>query len=284
MEATDYKLDLKCMKQDLLRGINECSQRGLLHSVKWLAELNHALSHVKLTPEETPIFKHDLEDELESYLLAKSYFDLKEYDRAAFFVSQCHKPKARFLYFYASYMSIEKRKLDNMTDANCPPDPAKNDELNDLCTEFKNDFYEDKLDAYCMYLYGVILKKLDLNSLAVDAYLKAVKEEPILWCAWYELGKLMPDKNKIFSIQLPDHWIKLFFLAHTYLEQLNNDEAIQIYTNLSSQGLENSTYIMSQLALGHHNRRGKLYIKHLIHLASFINFIKNNVVINTFNS
>ncbi|CAH0556433.1 unnamed protein product [Brassicogethes aeneus] len=258
MEILDYKLDLKVMKQDLLRGIYECSQRGLLHSVKWLSEINHALSHVKLFPEEYPHFVQDLEDEMEAYLMSKSYFDLKEYDRAAFFVKDCSKSKTRFIYFYSRYLSIEKKKLDNMTDTHCPPDPTKNEEMRDLCSELKQDFYDDKLDAFCSYLYGVILKKLDLQSLAIEAYIKAVNTEPMLWCAWFELGKLIPlspEKNNLNSIKLPNHWIKQFFLGHAYLEQLNNDESLQIYSNLMAQQLENSTYLMAQIALGHHNRR-----------------------------
>lgn len=260
MDTTDIKMDFKVVKYDLMRGIYECSQRGLFHTVKWLSEINYAFKHIKLFPEELPRYTEDSEDELEEFLIAKSYFDMKEYDRCAYFVRTCNKPKPRFLYFYARYLSIEKKKLDNMTDTNCPPDPTKNEALKDLCTELKIDYYENKLDGYCLYLYGIILKKLDLPSLAIDIFIKAVKVEPILWCAWYELGKIIPDKNKIYSSQLPDHWIKYFFIAHTYLEQLNNDESLQMYNTLYSMGLENSTYIMSQIALGHHNRRSKYFV------------------------
>lgn len=212
-------------------------------------------TYIKLDPEETPQLIEDTDDELEVFLMSKSYFDLKEYDRCAHFLQNCVKPKPRFLYFYSRYLSIEKKKLANMTNNNCPPDPTKDDALKTLCTELKNDYYEEKLDAYCLYLYGVILRKLDLSSLAIDVFIKSVSAEPMLWCAWYELGKLVPDKNKIFSSQLPDHWIKHFFIAHTYLEQLNNDESLQIYEGLYSQGLENSTYLMAQIAIGYHNRR-----------------------------
>ncbi|KAJ8956878.1 hypothetical protein NQ318_014295 [Aromia moschata] len=252
---SDIKLDFKVVKHDLLKGIYECSQRGLSQTVKWLSEMNYALKHIKLFSEEMPQIKDDCENELEEFLIAKSYFDVKEYDRCAHFVKNCTKQKPRFLYFYSRYLSIEKKNLDNMTDTNCPLDPTKNDALKDLCTELKIDYYENKLDGYCIYLYGVILKKLDLSHLAIDIFIESVKSEPLLWCAWYELGKIIPDKNRIFSSHLPDHWMKYFFIAHAYLEQLNNDESLQIYNTLYTMGLENSTYIMSQIALGHHNRR-----------------------------
>lgn len=261
MESVDeLKIDFKLVKRDLLQGIYECSQRGLCHTVKWLSELNFALKQIHLVPEEYPQFTENTDEELEDFLLAKSYFELKEYDRCAHFLKGCNKPKPRFLYFYSRYLSIEKKKLDNMTDSNCPPDPTKNDALKELCTELKTDFVDDKLDGYCLYLYGIILRKLDLSSVAIDVFIRAVKAEPTLWSAWYELGKIIPDNSTIFTAQLPDHWTKYFFMAHTYLEQLNNDEALKIYNALYSMGLQNSTYIMSQIALGHHNRRGTLMI------------------------
>lgn len=259
-QSTEIKIDLQEMKHDVLDGMQKCSQRGLNHTVKWLAEMSFALKNVECTESYIPVYD-DCGNELEEFLLAKSYFDLKEYDRASHFVKSCSNPKPRFLYFYSRYLSIEKKKIDNMTDSNCPPDPTKNEALEQLSTELKIDHANSKLDGFCLYLYGVILKKLDLSSVAVDMFIEAVKQEPILWSAWYELGKIIPDKNSITEAQLPSHWIKYFFFAHTYLEQLNNDESLQLYNSLHSMGLQNSTYIMSQIALGHHNCRSKyLYI------------------------
>ena len=37
------------------------------------------------------------------------------------------------------------------------------------------------------------------------------------------------------------------FLAHTYLELQQNEQAVEIYIGLSSAGLSNSTYIMAQV-------------------------------------
>lgn len=263
MDTTEIRMDLKLVKQELLRGIYECNERGLCHTVKWLSELNHSLINIKLDPEEIPQNVDDCEDELDVFLMARSYFNLKEYDRCAFFLKDCKKPKPRFLYFYSRYLSIEKKKLDNMTDSNCPPDSTQNDDLKTLCTELKCDYCENLLDGYSMYLYGVILKKLDLIPLSIEVFIKSVNIEPILWCAWYEIGKLIPDKKKICSADLPEHWIKQYFLAHAYLEQLNNDEALHLYTQLNSQGLESSTYLMAQMAIGYHNRRGILSFQYL---------------------
>ena len=58
----------------------------------------------------------DLDDEADAYLMAKSYFDLSEYDRAAFFTKDCQNPKTVFLHFYSRYLSAEKKYLDDMTE------------------------------------------------------------------------------------------------------------------------------------------------------------------------
>ncbi|XP_066254527.1 cell division cycle protein 23 homolog [Euwallacea similis] len=255
MDLSDLKLDLSVVKQDILEGIYQCSERGLFQSQKWLSELNFALNHVQLPPRDLSQPLNNSDNEYSAFLLAKSYFNIKEYDRCSHFVRNCTSAKCRFIHFYARYLSIEKRKLDNMTETNCRPDPVQNEEMKTLCSELKNNFYENKLDGFCSYLYGIVLKKLGLRSLAVDVFLKAIQDEPILWSSWFELGKLMCDKyNDIFN-QLPEHWMKYFFFAHTYLEQLNNDEALEIYQKLSDIGFEQNTYIMSQIALGFHNNR-----------------------------
>lgn len=258
MESGGFKLDLNELKHDLIKGIHESSQRGLTHTVKWLAELNHTLSHISLAPDEYPDISNGCGDETETYLLAKSYFDLKEYDRSAYFTKDCASPTIRFLHLYARYLSIEKKKLDNMTDKNCPPDPTKNTDLRELCTVLKNDSYENKLDGYCLYLYGIILRKLDLGSLAIEVFAQAVNAAPLIWGAWQELGQLIPDRNAINTLHLPDHWMKHFFLAHMCMQQLNNDEALQIYYNLQEQGFTKSSYILAQMAMLQHNCRGNL--------------------------
>lgn len=258
METTnDFRLDLKVVKHDLLKGIHECSQRGLNQTVKWLAELNQSIADVQLPPESFPNIVYGCEEETDVYLMAKSYFDLKEYDRCSYFTKNCTKPKAQFLHYYAIYHSIEKKRLDTMTDETCPPDPTKNEPLAELCVSLKNKFYAEELDGYCLYLYGVVLRKLDLIPQAINAYVNAINKEPMLWAAWQELGQIIADKHKLNLAQLPEHWMKHFFLAHTALEQLNNEDAMEMYCNLREQGFTKSSYLLAQTAIAHHNRRGK---------------------------
>ena len=59
----------------------------------------------------------DFLNEVDCYNLAKSYFDLKEYDRAAHFVEHCTSQKAYFLHMYSRYLSGEKKQLDDAADS-----------------------------------------------------------------------------------------------------------------------------------------------------------------------
>lgn len=253
--SEEKKIDLGSIKTDLIDGIRECSARGLYHCTKWLAELNFSIAHVKL-PENHCEFSENYDSEFDVYCVAKSYFDVKEYDRSAHYTRNCSNNKTRFLHLYSTYLSIEKKKLDNMTDTNCPPDPTKNTALKDLCSVLKEDYYKKRLDGYSLYLYGVILKKLDLTNLAIDIFSEAVHSVPILWSAWQELAQLVPTKNKLLSLNLPDHWMKQFFLAYAYLEQLCNDESLDIYSKLHEQGFNKSSFLIAQTAIVYHNRRG----------------------------
>lgn len=258
MEPT--AMNLRAVKIEIITAIHNCSQRGLYQTVKWLSELNWALSHVKLRKHEIPLYEESQED-LEQYLVAKSYFDCKEYDRCAFYLENCESNKAKFLYYYASYLSIEKTKMDNLADSNSPPDPKKDKELRDLASKLLKDNFHSKMDGYLQYLYGVILKKLDASYLATEVLLKSIDNEPMLWCSWFELGKLVED----FSI-LPKHWMRQFFIVHACLEQLRNDEAHQMCRELGDKGFYSSIYLKSQRALCQHNNRCKYLLKHQYYL------------------
>lgn len=114
----DVQIDLNQVRIDILHGIRECSDRGLTQTTKWLAELNYALRDHKISHEESSGTYDDgiLQEERESYMLAKSYFDCQEYDRAAHFIENCTSPKCVFLLKYSQYMSSEKKRLDNNVD------------------------------------------------------------------------------------------------------------------------------------------------------------------------
>ncbi|KAG5676586.1 hypothetical protein PVAND_006409 [Polypedilum vanderplanki] len=247
------------VKQDLIKGIIECNKRGLIHSSKWLAELNQGIQIVE--------FENSLIDantanagisheEFDSYMLAKTYFDCREYDRAAYFTRNSISPVPRFIYLYSMYMAKEKKRLDNSPDnATLLTGNAHLKDLSELMSILNEEYNQKKLDGYGMYLYGVILKKLDLTQLAVTVFLECVHLVPTLWSAWIELSPLIQDTEQLRGLNLPKHWIKTFFIAHTFIEIFVNDTGISLFEELQHAGFEKCIYITSQIAIAYHNKR-----------------------------
>ncbi|KAH7933484.1 hypothetical protein HPB49_013176 [Dermacentor silvarum] len=103
-----------------------------------------------------------------------------------------------------------------------------------------------KLDGFCLYIYGVVLKRLQLRQQAIDVFVEAVHAEPLHWGAWLELSSLVADCDHLRSLELPDHWMKKFFLGHTYLELQLNEEMLETYEQLQKGPFLESTYLMAQ--------------------------------------
>jgi len=249
------ELDLSTLKAEVLSKAVECQSRGLTQSFKFLSELGYSLRHVSVY--EAGGVPNDLNpSETEVYHMAKAYFDLKEYDRSAFFTKDAKSPRVIFMHFYSKYLAGEKKRVDSETDVIVSTE-ANLQYLKDLRADLQK-HYEGSgttIDGYILYLYGVVLKKLGLNQDAKKMLLESVRKEPCLWSAWQELAFFVSDRSTLSSLCLPDHWIKHFFLAHCYLELLLNDAAMEIYFALQKTGLKESTYIMAQLAIAYHNKR-----------------------------
>lgn len=255
-------INLREADLDLQAGIVECNKRGLLQSAKWLAEMNFSLKVPDSVPKPVdtgPAFGAGIADsELKRYHMAKAHFDCREYDRAAYFTSECNSPVPKFLHLYSQYMAREKRKLDNMTEDLLIDNAQRYDKgLQELMDLLKKEHHENKLDGYCLYLYGVILKKLDLNEQALNVLLEAVRQVPTLWAAWFELSPLVHDKQQLYSLSVPQHWMRHIFYAHTLVELFLNDDGIKLYEELEAVGFTCS-YTTSQLAIAYHNNRGSV--------------------------
>lgn len=266
-----FNVPLSQIKRDIQLTQIECRKRGLAHTSSWLAELKMGLDPVMLAEGASTSDEKDslvdamkncymdgiAEKERDVYDLARNYFDLREYDRAAHIIRNTQSPVPRFLYFYSMYMSKEKKRLDNMTDKANLIESGQFRDLSDLMVTLRNLYSKRKLDGYCLYLYGVVLKKLDLKDLAVSVLIESVNAVPTLWCSYSELIPLLSDKDEIYSANIPNHWMKAIFLAHAHVELLLSDKGIKLYNELQRSGFKNSTYMVAQIGKAFHNKRSK---------------------------
>ncbi|ESO98293.1 hypothetical protein LOTGIDRAFT_114719, partial [Lottia gigantea] len=188
-------------------------------------------------------------EEFDKYTLATTYFDLKEYGRAAQEVEHCQSYQAYFLHVYGRYLADEKKRLDNASDS------MEFKDLKLLHVELQKKHMAKELDGFGLYLYGVILRKLDLNKTAVEILVESVTLEPLHWGAWQELALLITDREMLTSLELPEHWVKQLFFANVYLELQLNEEPLKIYQLFLDNGFSKSKYIISQIAVAYHNMR-----------------------------
>lgn len=90
-----------------------------------------------------------------------------------------------------------------MTDITTPPDPTQNASLRELGSELMRDHLARKLDGYGLYLYGIVLKRLELLREAVEVLVEAIHKEPMHWGSWLELATLITDRAKVGRFKLP---------------------------------------------------------------------------------
>ncbi|KAL7634868.1 UNVERIFIED_CONTAM: hypothetical protein RMT77_015245 [Armadillidium vulgare] len=253
------------IKRDLVKAKRECCHRRLLNSEKWMGEMLDCITDIKLDdPPVVESLEEVLGQEINNYERVRPYFDLKEYDRAAYFTENCSKPLTRFLHLYARYLSGEKKKNEDAVDPLLSTEQHNSPHLKDLQNELslyytqsdiaKNG--EDGLDAYQLWLYGAVLKHLDLRKQAAEILCEAIALCPSHWGAWLELASLITDKEMMDNLKLPeDHWMHKLFVAHVYLELHINDEAAKIYSDFVNAGLKNSVYIKAQMVLVLQNQK-----------------------------
>eukprot|EP00249_Psilotum_nudum_P012993 c24091_g1_i3 orf=588-2054(-) len=190
------------------------------------------------------------------FLLGKTYFDMREYRRAAHFLNGVAGKKAFFLRCYALYLAGEKRKEEEIIELAGPlgRSDAVNLELAGLEQELHSLYVKGNLDAFGIYLYGVVLHERDRKAEARAVLCASVNAYPWNWSAWLELEALCTDPEILSSLNLNEHWMRDFFVASVYLDLQRNSEGLARYRSLRAV-FPNNAYILTQTATAHYNLR-----------------------------
>ncbi|ELU37679.1 cell division control protein 23 [Rhizoctonia solani AG-1 IA] len=211
--------------RELRQAIKDCTDRGLLAAAKWAGELlvaipaedrRHASSFMHSTPSKPshgprPSFSFsDVEtehiglgdaalDEEEADLLevAKTYYAMKELERASHLLKDCKGPKAR--------QPIDKLKMSgnpNPVGTREQENGAVNADLVDLLALLKND-----TEPFLLFLKGVILARMNRRPEATEALIRSAKAYPWNWSCWKQLGRIIQDNDEFTGIRphIGDH-------------------------------------------------------------------------------
>ncbi|CAI0549577.1 unnamed protein product, partial [Linum tenue] len=228
-------------------------QRGS-SSIRRRFRTNEIASATPLTPlagvsyVSTPVMEEDEAVDNDFYLLGKTYFDCREYRRAAHALRDQTAKKSVFLRNYALFLAGEKRKeeesieltgLGNSEPTNC--------ELITIERELSTLRKNGTIDPFGLYLYGLVLKEKGNQNLARMVLVESVNCYPWNWSAWSELQALCSTPEILNGLNLSNHWMKDFFLASAYQELKMHNESLVKYEYLQGT-FSFSNYVQAQIA------------------------------------
>lgn len=129
-----------------------------------------------------------------------------------------------------------------------------NKELVSLERELSTIRKNGTIDAFCLYLYGLVLKEKGNDNLARVVLVESVNSYPWNWSAWSELQSLCSTGEILNSLHLNNHWMKDFFLASAYQELRMHNESLAKYEYLQGT-FSFSNYIQAQIAKARYSLR-----------------------------
>ncbi|KAI5838146.1 anaphase promoting complex subunit 8 [Morchella snyderi] len=252
--------DPQQLYQALQTAVVKCSERCLYQAAKWAAEALTSLTTIA-TPR-TPQFTYPVPtpheaQELPQYLLAKSYFDVREFDRASSVLASCTSTKSRFLHLYSRYIAGEKRRDEESEMILGPLDSAAtgNREVQFVLSTLEMGFAEqpptEEEDAWLLYLYGIVCMKQKNIKHARKALCKSVCLYPYNWSAWQELGGTLgglSDLNEILD-RLPNNVMTNIFVLNTNQELYQTDDGVHKQLTDLLQIFPRSAWLKTQRAL-----------------------------------
>ena len=297
----DSSWDLEEARSQLRRASRECSRRGLKLASRWASEQLMGLALLQPgTNGEPPTYSNDDFEFLEECskpndveLYAMSLFDLGEYSRAAYTLSspsshnfssssdgsfgQIHPPRndltplGIYLRAFSIYLEGERRKEEQVTELRDPLERTSlhNANLPRLEAELRRANDLEELDAFGLYVYGVVLKnvrgskrasprkkmttrseknRIDTAATAGEflgdtshaILIRSILMYPFNWSAWLDLAELCVEDPSIdqeveqLLSPISGHWMYHFFCVNVFIENKANENAIAIIEKLAN--------------------------------------------------
>jgi len=143
---------------------------------------------------------------------ARVCFHLQEYERAAHILKdQLDDDESRFLHFFAKYKGAEKKRIDHMNEVTINIPKKAMSKFNELRDSIERSMDSKPPDGWLLYVYGLVLRKFELQKMAVEILVKSVNLQPNNWSAWYMLDALLENKEQLHELSLPSHLFRIFF-------------------------------------------------------------------------
>lgn len=197
---------------------------NLFQAAKWCAEALNGLAQPdqkESVPFEYPMLEQDIEDRMdqEKLMLAKAYFNCKEFDRASYVLKDCKSGSGLFFRLYCILISVDKKATeetdgsinlgslfllgggrhessDAANEYNNTANRGKeelvgslNIKLSKIIQESENYHSkpENKPNAFLYYLNGIVYNKKKKYAMAQQNLFQSLRLFPYNWSCWQEL-------------------------------------------------------------------------------------------------
>lgn len=183
-----------------------------------------------------------------------------------------------YLRAYALYLAGEKRKEEEYVELSDSLERTalRNPYLPQLALELGDFFKHQRLDVFGIYIYGIVLKELQKNTIGLSEYgtditkptsathsprttvwmsqggrphpsahvvlICSLMNFPYNWSAWLDIAELCINDATVRSeverllAPLSNHWMYYFFCIHLFLEDQGNENALILIERLA-QGI-----------------------------------------------
>ncbi|KAI8457073.1 hypothetical protein BY996DRAFT_6430610 [Phakopsora pachyrhizi] len=191
------------------------------------------------------------EHELDLYQVGKTYFDVKEYERAVVPLRSIRAGPGRFLCFYSQFLAIEKRLNDVAGPAlgNQDNQPKFTTRHQNLLNDLQN-----STEPFELYLKSILLSRAGYRLEAIDGLVHSINLYQYNWSAWKLLQKLIEGSDELETVipKLPkEGFMNKFFFVHASLETYmtgNGENLGKVIAELK-QLFPTSLFLKSQQAL-----------------------------------
>ncbi|GJQ12348.1 hypothetical protein GpartN1_g4139.t1 [Galdieria partita] len=244
----------------LLSAIQQLTKRGLVYSARWCAELAFSLQSKAQETTKVTIDSYDEQGldprECTAFLLARKYFDCREYRRCAECLKNLENETCIFLRCYSLFLAGEKERLFDGSIQSIRRLQNRQLEhiLSQICHFEKHQ--NGMLSGFLCYLCGIISRNLERREQAISFFVRAVVQFPFLFDAWRELSRLVStqEEEETLDASLPRHWMIAIYYAMVWMERREYDDALHLLNALLSYFPKN-TFLLNQIAFLHYDRR-----------------------------
>lgn len=246
---------------DLVTCHKQCEMRGFRKASEWVCGLLSSLSEPGSLKaiSKSSIFELNQQFNNRIYKIAKNLFSLGQYKRSAYHLKDLKQTSQqhRCLYYHARYMAIEIDRLNLSSEGETVPNTIKYvlHCISEVVSELEKDLKKLKGDSWIICVHSLYLLKLNKIDQARVNLLTAIRLDPLNWPAWELLSSLIVDKHNLKSIDIPNHWLRWFFLGIVYMRLQMFEEAYDLYTNVICKIFPTSSYVISQISVAQNELR-----------------------------